>query len=427
MNDRRRVSPHLPPFPLAEDSLIRFMPNQMGDYRLLRTVVIADENPAHHKATLNINNDGSRAGGCERCYNALVATYVNWGTHFRTLLATKRTEIEQERAAAGRSPLPEPKLAAQAKKRTMNALKPEIEAQENAHLAANAPAPTHPRGTLSGMSDVASLASEGMAWAEIYRPVRPLKKVINVQEVIDFLEEASDSGRHPINIVASLSHGTQDRVLLGGTIRRDLGRNTRSDPNEKKVSDFVDMIKDFVAPDIRWIFYACLTAGEDNEESGTYPDPDGVGTVVQRFHLELESSALKPEAEVWGHVGPGEATTRPYWRRFRTADLAADAATENVATLFNICFPEDYVNYWVSRPHLTANEIRGNMYIYFKQTLSRALQPDGIPDENNPRVPNTRKNAIVHIPMWPMDPEYTELPRFCQHAWERHPLSNRRR
>ena len=422
------------PLPFGEDAIVRLAPDTMNRFRLLRAVVLADANPNHHKANLVIGPDGERQGGCQICYDDLAASgFVN---AWKSALQSRRSEAARQfagRVFNRRDPekdrqLRERAIERQAIQTTMEDFKRRFEEAEEAH--------SRVRPVVAEMPDLKHLPTEGGIWGDLYQAVAPasvdgsqrrVKAVASINEIIAFLDEASASGRTPIHVVACLCHGTRERALIGGEILRDDRRQLL--PSETTATRFVTDVERFLAPDVRWIFYACGTGGQDLK-NGAYPEPDGVsrpnrqqpdGLPVMALKFQQQLARTKPQAEVWGHLGKGDALTRPYWRRFRSPAFASSADTAPVVSLFDVCFPPEYVDQWVTESN-SASEIRQQMYGDFKENLLTALRPPDFASSFR-GISSTRSNPIVHLPMWPVDFEHTELARFCQAAWERNPDS----
>ena len=373
------------------DGTVRVAPEMVTEMRLIRCAVIVDANPAHHKANLKLGPDGSYAAGCRKCYDALAPDIV--------ALGSDSAEFRQA-----------------------------VEEQEEEHKRANAVDPDNPqsRGDIRDMPDLNTLGPEGEKWARFYAAARPAARVIDLVEVVDFLREASDQGRHPINVVACISHGVTDRVFLGGEINKALLANNR---HKKNVRDFIAEIRDFLAPDVRWILYACLTAGEDPNARGIYPNSGGRDTLAAEFLNQLAARG-KNLAEVWGHVGAGPALARPYWRRFRSADLVeARPWSEPLVTLFDYCFPPEYCNEMAELlpgQGTAANDIRANAYSIFKDTLGKALRAPTSNETLGLGLTHVEMTPSVHIPMWTSDPDISLLDEACQEAWREHRSSSYR-
>jgi len=382
------------PLPYGEDQIerlhesLRVAPNVINDCRLRRCAVIVDANPAHHKANLVTGDDGSYRSGCRTCFDALSRTH--------NIAALNAAQLSQA-----------------------------IEAQEDQHRLANAVNPNDPRsrGSIGDMPDLNTLQPEGARWAQCYAAVRPAIQVIDLAEVVRFLREASDQGRNPLNVVASISHGTQDWVFLGGAIHKTLPRN---DNQQKNVGHLVAEIRDFLAPDIRWILYACLTAGGNPGGNGIYPDNGGSDTVAAELLNQLVANG-KTHAEVWGHVGAGQALARPYWRRFRSQNLVRERPwSAPLTSLFDLCFPAEFFAQMAD--HIPGrfpreNDIRANAYGLFKQLLDTALQAPAARETVGLGLTHVEQNPSIHIPMWVFDLEDTSLAAACQEAWKNHPGS----
>lgn len=350
------------PDPLYQAS--SFSSNRMGNllnfltthdatstFHLRNVVVLYDQNPEHHATRLmgNITVNGGRSGGCLWCYERLLERYCH--------------DHQEELAAWWWE---EGRTDAQRRER--------LEAVKEDH--ANAVNRQENPVSIGTMPDMSTFRNRGQSLQgeldAIDNPLNPGAMGCCMDEVVEFIESI---GRlfGPIHIIASIHHGFTNKIHLGGEL-----------PNGQ-IDSFIDRIQEFLADDIRWIFYACLTAG-DNQQPYQPGDPP----FAQRFQQSL--ARTKPQAETWGHLGPGDTMERPYLVRFRDG---------SAVSLFDHC--------------LQGADRLGDAYNLFKPILRRAFQDMGYGQNGFPDP----EGAIHFIPLWPVDFEQTSLQRRCLEAWRR--------
>lgn len=318
---------------------------------LRNVVVLYDQNPHHHATRLinNITENGGRSGGCLWCYERLLSRFFD--------------DDQQELAAwwheEGRTEVQRREKLEEVKEDHANA----VNRQEN---------PV----SIGTMPDMSTFQNRGQTLRTELDAIDNLLNPGAMRQSIDEVAEFITSvGRlfGPIHVIASIHHGFTNKIHLGGEL-----------PNGQ-IDSFIDRIQEFLADDIRWIFYACSTAGDDQQ-----PYQPGDPPFAQRFQQSL--ARTKPQAETWGHLGPGDTLERPYLVRFRDG---------SAVSLFDHC--------------LQGAERLGEAYNLFKPILRRAFQDMGYGQNNFPDP----EDAIHFIPLWPIDFEQTSLQRRCLEAWRR--------
>jgi hypothetical protein len=320
-------------------------------FHLRNVVVLYDQNPEHHATRLidNITDNGGRSGGCLWCYQRLLSRFFH--------------NSQQELAAWWHE---EGRTDAQRRER--------LEAVKGDHASAITRG-EHPV-LIGTMPDMSTFQNRGETLREELDALDNLLNPGAMGESVDQVAEFITSvGRlfGPINIIASIHHGFTNRIHLGGELTNG------------QIDSFVDRIQEFLADDIRWIFYACSTAGDDQQPYQPDQPP-----FAQRLQQSL--ARTKSQAETWGHLGPGDTMERPYLVRFRGG---------TATSLFDHC--------------LQGAQRMGDAYNLFYSVLRRAFQDMGYGQNNFP----SPEDATHFIPLWPVDFEQTSLQRRCLEAWRR--------
>jgi hypothetical protein len=318
---------------------------------LRNIVVLFDQNPDHHATNLSrgIAEDGDRSAGCPWCYQRLLSRFFH--NHQEELAAWW---WEDGRTGAQRLE--------------------KLEAVKEDHASA---VTRDENPVLIGtMPDMTTFQNRGQS---LHRELDAIDNVLNpgamresMDEVVAFLRNVHQLFG-TINVIASVHHGFSNKIHLGGVLTNE------------QIDSFVDRIQEFLAEDIRWVFYACSTAGDDQQPYQPANPP-----FAARFQESL--ARTKPQAEAWGHLGPGDTLERPYMVRFRAG---------NAISLFDHC--------------LQGAERIGDAYNLFKRILHRAFQDMGYGQNNFPGP----EDAIHFIPLWPVDFEQTSLQERCLEAWRR--------
>ena len=334
-------------------NLLNFLaaPESTNTFHLRNTVVLYDQNPEHHVTRLigNIAENGGRSGGCLWCYQRLLSRFFH--NHQVELAAWWWEEG-----------------------RTDDQRRERLEAVKEDHASA-VNREEHPV-VIGTMPDMSTFQNRGQS---LHSELDAIDNILNpgamresVDEVANFIISV---GRlfGPINIIASVHHGFSNKIHLGGELTNG------------QIDSFVDRIQEFLADDIRWIFFACSTAGDDQ-----HPYQPDTSPFAQRFQQSL--ARTKPQAETWGHLGPGDTMERPYLVRFRGG---------GAVSLFDHC--------------LQGAERLGDAYNLFKPTLRRSFEDMGYGQGDWPSA----EDAIHFIPLWPVDFEQTALQRRCLEAWRR--------
>jgi hypothetical protein len=350
------------PDPLYQASA--FSSNRMGNlleflathdatstFHFRNVVVLYDQNPEHHATNLirGITENGSQSAGCRWCYQRLLSRFFH--NHQEELAAwwheEGRTDVQR--------------------RERLEAVK---EDHANAVNRSENPVP------LGTMIDMSTFLNRGQG---LHRELDAIDNLLNPGAMRESMDEVASFiisvGRlfGPINIIASVHHGFTNKIHLGGELTNG------------QIDSFVDRIQEFLADDIQWIFYACSTAGDDQQPYQPDDPP-----FAQRFQQSL--ARTKPQAETWGHLGPGDTLERPYLVRFRGG---------TAVSLFDHC--------------LQGAERLGDAYNLFKRTLRGAFQDMGYGQGDWP----SPEDAIHFIPLWPVDFEQTSLQRRCLEAWRR--------
>jgi len=350
------------PDPLYQASM--FSSNRMGTllnflathdatstFHLRNVVVLYDQNPEHHATRLidNIADNGGRSGGCLWCYQRLLSRFFH--NHQEELAAWWHEEG-----------------------RTNDQRREKLEAVKEDHASAIT---REVDPVLIGtMPDMSTFRNRGETLREELDALDNLLNPGEMGESVDQVAEFITSvGRlfGPINIIASIHHGFTNKIHLGGELTNG------------QIDSFVDRIQEILADDIRWIFYACSTAG-DNQQPYQPDEPP----FAQRFQQSL--ARTKSQAETWGHLGPGDTMERPYLVRFRGG---------TATSLFDHC--------------LHGAQRIGDAYNLFYSVLRRAFQDMGYGQDGWP----TPEDATHFIPLWPVDFEQTSLQGRCLEAWRR--------
>lgn len=336
--------------------LIDFLvaPEATNTLNLRNIVVLVDRNPEHHATNLSrgIQEDGSRREGCPGCYRRLLTRFFH--------------ESQEELAAWWWDPA-----------RTETQRRDRLEEVQDDHVNAT--------NAIRTMPDMNTFINNGRRFhTALYAldnliDTGPGVMAENCDQMVEYLREISHLFG-PINIVASIHHGFTHKIRLGGELTRG------------QIPDFVNRIQDFLADDLRWIFYACSTAGDDQHPYPALdPDPDA-RPFAAAFQHHL--AGQKPQAEVWGHLGPGDTLERPYLVRFR-----GEAGQQTAVSLFDHC--------------LSGAERLDEAYRLFKPILMDAFRTIGYGQGDWP----SPEHAIQYLPFWPLDFEQTSLQAKCLEAW----------
>jgi hypothetical protein len=311
-------------------------------FHLRNVVVLYDQNPEHHVTRLidNITDNGGRSGGCLWCYQRLLSRFFH--------------NNQQELAAWWHE---EGRTDVQRRER--------LEAVKEDHAV-----------LIGTMPDMSTFQNRGQS---LHGELDAIDNLLNPGAMRQSMDEVATFLRNvgqlfgPINMIASIHHGFSNKIHLGGELTNG------------QIDSFVDRIQEFLADDIRWVFYACSTAGDDQHPY--QPDDPPFG---QRFQQSL--ARTKSQAETWGHLGPGDTMERPYLVRFKEG---------TAVSLFDHC--------------LQGAERLGDAYNLFKPILRRAFQDMGYGQNGFP----SPEDAIHFIPLWPVEFEQTSLQRRCLEAWRR--------
>ncbi|MBS3919718.1 MAG: hypothetical protein KG012_12625 [Deltaproteobacteria bacterium] len=318
-------------------------------FHLRNVVVLYDQNPEHHATNLirGITRSGGRSGGCNWCYQRLLSHFFSNSQQELTDWWWEEGRTDDQR----RERLEEVK-------------------QDHADAINNTTTPL-PLGT---MTDMSTFQNRGQ---NLHRELDAIDNVLNPGAMRESMDEVASFitsvGRlfGPINVIASVHHGFTNKIHLGGELTNG------------QIDSFIDRIQEFLADDIRWVFFACSTAGDDQQ-----PYQPATSPFAQRFQQSL--TRTKSQAEVWGHLGPGDTLERPYLVRFKVG---------TAVSLFDHC--------------LQGAERIGDAYNLFKPLLRRAFQDMGYGENDFP----SPEDAIHFIPLWPVDFEQTSLQRRCLEAW----------
>ena len=143
------------------------------------------------------------------------------------------------------------------------------------------------------------------------------KAVASIRQTVEAVRHVTNDPNICIQTLALFSHGSRDRLGLGGGIG-----NRRRDMSS---AAFADTLRPFLTPSARVLLYACLTGRSplrDDEATG------GEGSFADELRdaLNVDNS----EREVWGHTNAAHTTGNPNWRVFSGAQTGEEAASHDL-------------------------------------------------------------------------------------------------